>query len=89
LVHSSREPERDADAIKSKQFVEDQIHFIVYAVDPTVTATICLFAITGNGMILSALITHKEKRALSICILMNLTAVDSVTLLKILLQHNF
>jgi hypothetical protein len=77
------------DALKSKLFVEQQIHFIVSAVDPTVMATVCVFGIMGNGMLLSVFITHKENRTFPHSILMNLTAVDCKTLHKIVLQLYF
>jgi hypothetical protein len=66
---------------KESLFGGQHDQFILYTVKPAVTAIVFVVGITGNGLLLAIFIRYKETRTLPNSMLMNLTAVDCVSLL--------
>jgi hypothetical protein len=66
---------------KTKLFGARHDQFMLYTAQPPVMATVFIVGITGNGLLLTTFIRHKETRTFPNSMLTNLTAVDSLTLL--------
>jgi gastrin-releasing peptide receptor len=56
------------------------IQFMRYKVTPVILAIVLLVGITGNGLLLTIFVRHKETRTLANAMLINLTVVDFVSL---------
>jgi gastrin-releasing peptide receptor len=54
--------------------------FVRYTVTPVIMAIVLVVGITGNGLLLNIFVRHKETRTLANSMLINLTVVDSVSL---------
>jgi hypothetical protein len=74
---------------KEKLFGAQHDQFILYQVKPAVTAIVFVVGIAGNGLLLTIFIRHKETRTFPNSMLMNLTAVDCISLLINLLLEYF
>ena len=56
-------------------------NFLMYKVTPVIMAVVLLVGITGNGLLLTVFVRHKETRTLQNSMLINLTVVDLISLL--------
>jgi hypothetical protein len=76
------------DRYKTKLTEAQQVKFVLYTVETPMMATVFIVGITGNGVLLTIFIRHKEIRTFPNSMLMNLTAVDCLTLLiSVLLDY--
>jgi gastrin-releasing peptide receptor len=66
---------------KAKLCVAQDVKSVLYTVQPPVMSTVFVVGITGNGLLLTIFIRHKETMTFPNSMLMNLTAVDCLTLL--------
>ena len=60
------------------------IDFILYKVTPVIMAIILVVGMTGNGLLLTIFVKHKETRTIANSMLINLTVVDFISLSVIL-----
>jgi hypothetical protein len=74
---------------KTELFGAKQDQFMLYTAEAPMMATIFVVGITGNGLRLTIFIRHKETRTFPNSMLMNLTAVDCLTLLMNVLLDYF
>jgi hypothetical protein len=64
------------------------IQFMMYKVTPVIVAIVVVVGITGNGLLLTIFVRHKETRTLANSMLINLTVVDFVSLVvNVLLDY--
>jgi len=57
-----------------------QMQFMWYTVTPVIMAIVLVVGITGNGLLLTIFVRHKETRTLANSMLINLTVVDFLSL---------
>jgi gastrin-releasing peptide receptor len=74
---------------KSKQVTAEHIRFLLDTVAPPVISTFFVVGITGNGLLLTIFIRHKKIRTFQNSMLINLAAVDCLTLLTNVLLDYF
>jgi len=58
----------------------EHIQFMRYQVTPVIIAIVLVVGITGNGLLLTIFIRHKETRTVANSMLINLTVVDFISL---------
>jgi hypothetical protein len=54
--------------------------FLMYTATPVTMAAVLVVGMTGNGVMLTVFVRHKETRTIANCMLINLTVVDLVSL---------
>jgi hypothetical protein len=67
--------------LKSQDVIVEHFLFVMYTAAPLVIATLFVVGMTGNVLLLTIFIRHKEARKFQNSILINLTVVDCLTLL--------
>jgi hypothetical protein len=66
----------------------DELKFVIYKVQPVIITIVLVVGMTGNGLLLTVFVRHKEMRTFPNCMLINLTVVDLVSLVvNVLLDY--